>query len=103
MKLLITTVPPADADGIIGPLLEERLIACANFVSNVRSRYWWRGALEQADETIVLMKTTDELASRTVARLAELHPYDVPEAVVLDIADGWGPYLSWIGEVTAAQ
>ena len=102
MKILLTTAPAADADRIAGALLEERLVACANFVTGVRSRYWWKGALEEADETLVVMKTTDELAARAIERLRAVHPYEVPEAVLVDIAGGWPPYLSWIGEVTGA-
>ena len=100
MKLVISTAPEADAGRIGEALLAERLVACVNFVGGVKSRYWWKGALEQADETIMLMKTTPQLAQRAIERLVELHPYEVPEAVTLDIAGGHRPYLEWIAEST---
>jgi periplasmic divalent cation tolerance protein len=100
MKLLFTTAPAQEADKIANALLEERLVACANFVKGVHSRYWWKGALEDSEETLILMKTTDELADLAVARIAALHSYDVPEAVVVDIESGWHAYMHWIGEVT---
>ena len=103
MKLLMSTAPEGEAGRIGDALLEERLVACVNFVPGVRSRYWWKGALEEAAETVMLMKTTPLLIKRAVARLVELHPYDVPEAVVLDIEGGHAPYLAWIGDVTADE
>lgn len=100
MKLLISTAPEGEAGRIAEALLTERLVACVNFVRGVKSRYWWKGALEDADETVMLMKTSDALAPRAVARLVEVHPYDVPEAVTVDLAGGHAPYLDWIAEVT---
>ena len=103
MKLIMSTAPEGEAAGIGEALLRERLVACVNFVSGVRSRYWWKGALEEAAETVLLMKTTDALAERAVARLVEPHSYDVPEAVVLDIEGGNAAYLEWIAEVTDGE
>ncbi len=100
MKLLVSTAPEKDADRIAGALLDARLVACVNVLRGVRSRYWWKGKLETADEAILVMKTADDLAERAVARLVELHPYEVPEAVVFDAAGGHGPYLDWVDEVT---
>jgi periplasmic divalent cation tolerance protein len=100
MKLIMSTAPEGEAAGIGETLLTERLVACVNFVPGVRSRYWWKGALEEAGETVLLMKTTEALAERAVARLVELHSYDVPEAAVLDIEGGNAAYLEWIAEVT---
>ena len=101
MKLIMSTAPEGEAAGVAEALLNERLVACVNFVSGVRSRYWWKGALEEAAEAVMLMKTTDALADRAVARLVELHSYDVPEAVVLDIRGGNAAYLEWIAGVTS--
>ena len=101
MKLIMSTAPEGEAGRIAEALLSERLVACVNFIKGVTSRYWWKGALEEAAETVMLMKTTPRLAERAVARLVELHSYDVPEAVVIDIEGGNAAYLEWIGEVTA--
>ncbi|MHC4200238.1 MAG: divalent-cation tolerance protein CutA [Planctomycetota bacterium] len=100
MKLIVSTAPEEEADRIASGLLEARLVACVNLVRGVRSRYWWKGELEEAGETILLTKTTDGLVDRAIEKLVELHPYDVPEAVVLDVAGGWKPYLDWVDEVT---
>ena len=102
MKLIMSTAPEGEAAGIAEALLHERLVACVNFITGVKSRYWWKGALEEAAETVMLMKTTPELAKRAVTRLVELHSYDVPEAVVVDIEGGNPAYLEWIADMTDA-
>ena len=71
-----------------------------NCIPGVKSRYWWKGAVEEAAETVMLMKTTPELAGAAVARLVELHSYEVPEAVVVEIEGGHAAYLEWIADVT---
>jgi len=101
MKLIVSAAPEEEADRIASGLLEARLVACVNLVRGVRSRYWWKGALEEAGEAILVMKTSDGLVDRAIGRLVELHPYDVPEAVVFEAAGGWQPYLDWVEEVTA--
>lgn len=98
MKLIISTSPQAEAVRLARALLDEKLIACANLIGSVKSLYWWKGKQEEAEETLMLMKTTDALASRVIDRLKELHPYEVPEIVLVDIAGGWPPYLRWIEE-----
>ena len=100
MKLIVSTAPEEEADRIASGLLEARLVACVNLVRGVRSRYWWKGALEEAGETILVMKTADGLVDRAIEKLVELHPYDVPEAVAFDAAGGWRPYLDWVDDVT---
>jgi periplasmic divalent cation tolerance protein len=101
MKLIVSTAPEEEADRIASGLLEAHLVACVNLVRGVRSRYWWKGELEEAGETILLMKTTAGLVEGAIEKLVELHPYDVPEAVVFDAAGGWQPYLDWVEQVTA--
>ena len=103
MKLVMSTAPEKDAERIASGLLGERLVACVNLVRGVRSRYWWKGALEEAEETILLMKTADHLVERAIEKLVELHPYEVPEAVVLDVAGGLRPYLDWVDRVASGS
>ena len=103
MKLIMSTSPEGEAKRIGDALLAERLVACVSCIPGVTSRYWWKGAVEDAAETVMLMKTTPELADAAVARLVELHSYEVPEAVVVDIEGGHAAYLSWIAEVTRGR
>jgi periplasmic divalent cation tolerance protein len=100
LRLVISTAPAEKADGIADRLVMERLVACASLLPGIRSVYWWKGGVERSGETLMLMKTTEELVERAIARLVELHPYDVPEAVAVELSEGHHPYLAWIDEVT---
>ena len=87
-----------EAERIATVLVEERLAACANLLAPCHSIYRWQGKVERAEETPALFKTTAEVAPRLLARLAELHGYDVPAAVVWPAADALTPYAAWINE-----
>jgi periplasmic divalent cation tolerance protein len=81
-------------------LLEERLIACANLLPGARSLYRWKGGIEESSEMIVLLKTGSATAPACMTRLAELHPYEVPEILQIHPEAVTGPYAEWIAEVT---
>jgi periplasmic divalent cation tolerance protein len=81
-------------------VVEERLAACANVLGGMTSLYWWQGALEQADEAVLILKTRAELVERLTARIRELHSYACPCVVALPIAAGNPRYLDWIAGET---
>lgn len=99
--LVMTTLPnDADAAAFGRTLVTERLAACVNLLPPMASVYRWEGQVEQETERQLIIKTTRD---RTVAlwdRVRELHPYEVPEFVVIPIVDGNDAYLRWIGEST---
>lgn len=82
-------------------LVEERHAACANVLGPCRSVYHWQGGIEESDEVAALFKTRADLAEALIARLAELHSYEVPAAVVWPIADALDSYAGWIRAETA--
>ena len=82
-------------------VVQERLAACANVLDGSTSVYWWRGALEQAGEAVLILKTRAELVERLSARVRELHSYECPCVVALPIAGGNPGYLDWIAGETA--
>ena len=83
-------------------LVEERLAACVNVLPEMTSIYRWAGGIEEAPERQILIKTTRARIPALRDRLEELHPYDVPEFIVLPIIDGADAYLKWITESTAS-
>ena len=100
--VVCTTLPAgADAAAFGRTLVEERLAACVSAQSAVRSVYRWRDAIETDDEQQLFIKTTRERAERLVERIRQLHPYDVPEIVVLPIIGGGHDYLDWVRASTA--
>jgi periplasmic divalent cation tolerance protein len=102
--LAISTAPDADTAARIGrALVQERVIACANLVPGVTSVYRWNGAVHEDGEVLLLMKTRPEHVPRLKARIAELHPYDVPELIVAPVVDGLAAYCAWVRNETAGM
>lgn len=76
--------------------MEERLAACCNRLPGVVSTYWWEGRLTSDEEALLIFKTRDDGVEALTRRLAELHPYDVPEIAVVDVASVNPAYAAWI-------
>ncbi len=101
IRLVVTTCPDEGVgEAIVRALVEERLAACGNIVSGVRSIYWWGGRVEADGECLVLLKTRTERLDEMAQRLYELHPYDVPELLSLRVDRGAAAYLDWVVEET---
>lgn len=97
--LCLITVPTADeASRIARALVDERLAACVNVVSGVHSVYRWGGAVEEADEVLLMVKTTGAGFERLRDRVLALHSYHVPEIIALPVERGHLDYLEWIRE-----
>jgi periplasmic divalent cation tolerance protein len=100
--VILTTVPAGGkGEQIAQALVEERLAACVNVLAPMTSIYRWRGAVERDTEQQLIIKTSSGRVAAVQARLAALHPYDLPEFVVLSVADGSAAYLEWIGQETS--
>ena len=99
--VVLSTFPSSEkAAEIARVLVDERLCACVNLVPAVRSIYRWQGAIHDDAEVLAIVKTTAERVQALRDRLIALHPYELPEALVLPVADGHAPYLAWVtGEV----
>ena len=99
--LVLTTFPAdADAEAFARALVEARLAACVNVLPPMRSIYTWKGATEQADERQLLIKTATHRVKELETRVKALHPYEVPEFLVISVREGNGDYLSWLAEST---
>lgn len=92
----ITAGSPDEAKRIGRALVEERLAACANILPGMTSIYRWQGAVETAEEAVLIAKTRADLFERLAARVKELHSYDVPCVVELRIGRGNPDYLGWL-------
>jgi len=93
----LSTLPSMEkAAEVARTLVAERLVACVNLVPGVRSIYSWKGELCDDAEVLCVMKTRSDRVDALRARLPALHPYEVPELVVLGVSAGLAPYLAWI-------
>jgi periplasmic divalent cation tolerance protein len=103
MRLVLTTFPSvAAADRAVASILGARLAACAQ-ATDVRSRYWWDGKLRTDPEVLVIFKTVPKRVGALFRRLGELHPYDVPEVIELDVPRVHAPYLAYLADTLDAD
>lgn len=97
VSLILSTCPDADtAQRLARILVEERLAACVSLLPGGVSTYRWQGRVEQATEVQLLAKTPADRRDALMARLAELHPYELPEILAVETAAGLPAYLDWV-------
>jgi len=96
--VLATVKDSAEAERIAKRLVDERLAACVNVLPNISSTYRWKGKVEHVREVLLLMKTSHEKLDRLMAKVKELHSYEVPEILALPIERGSQEYLKWLEE-----
>ncbi|WP_240695127.1 divalent-cation tolerance protein CutA [Corallincola luteus] len=98
-KLVLSACPDVEhAQRIASCLVAERLAACVNLIPQMQSIYRWQDKIEQTNEVQLLIKSDHGTLSDLEARLTALHPYDVPEFLVVTIEDGSADYLAWLGQ-----
>lgn len=94
--VLTTTDSQESASRIANALVERRLAACVNIIPGLTSVYRWQGAVETASEILLLIKTAAEQLPALEAAVKELHTYEVPEFLVLEVEAGNRSYLEWL-------
>src|SRR5689334_9777365 len=94
--IFVTAKDKKEAGRIARGLLEERLVACANILDGVESLFWWQGKIDEAKETLIVLKTKRSLFKKVAARVKVLHSYDTPEVIALPVVEGSTEYLKWI-------
>lgn len=100
--MIWTTVPVGEAgEAIARALVDERLAACVSIHGPMTSVYRWQGQVTAGDEQQLIIKTTDGRVPALRARLAALHPYELPELLVLRVVDGSSTYLDWVRQEVA--
>ena len=97
--VLVTCGSAQEASRIARALVEQRLAACVNVLdARVRSTYRWKGRVETANETLLLIKSSRSLLPKLRAEVERLHGYDMPEFIALPIVAGSPAYLRWLRE-----
>ena len=98
LRVVLVTAPPPAARSLARALVERRLAACANLLPGVRSVYRWKGRVEEARETLLLLKTTTACVPALLAAVRELHPYEVPEGIAIPVVAALEDYAAWVRE-----
>jgi len=101
--VFVTCSSAEEAGRIARALVEERLAACVNVSSPIRSVYRWQGKLTDDEEVLLVIKTTRELFDPLRRAVEKLHSYQVPEVICLPVIDGAPNYLNWIGASVAPE
>lgn len=95
--IFLVTVPSMELGKKIGRILvEAKLAACVNIIPNIYSIYSWKGKIEEDNEQLLLIKTTDQKSDKLIAKVKELHSYETPECIGIKIEKGSQQYLDWI-------
>ena len=103
-SIVFCTVPNEEqARQIARALVEERLAACVSIVPGLRSIYRWEEGICDDAELLLLIKTRREVFPRLIRRIQELHPYEVPEILSLDVTGASPAYLDWLQGATEAS
>ncbi len=102
VSVIYSTIGSMDeARSIARTLVKEKLVACANIIPNVESIYRWQGKIEEANEYLLMMKTTESNVEKTIQKIRALHSYKVPEILVLPPVGGLKEYLDYVEDETA--
>lgn len=103
VRLVLVTAPAREAAEMARTLVQERLAACVNLLPAVTSVYRWEGAVEEARETLMVLKTSAGRVEDLRGRVVALHPYEVPEFLVVPVESGLEAYLAWVLTETGGQ
>lgn len=85
-----------EANRIARRLIERKLAACVSVLAGARSFYRWQGTVENAQEWLLIIKSSRAMFEQLRAGIEELHSYEVPEIVAIPIADGSADYMNWL-------
>lgn len=96
--VLATASSEKEARKIGMELLKEKLAACVSIVPKISSSYWWKGKIETASESLLIIKTTSTRTAKLIRKVKAVHSYSVPEVIALPILEGNPEYLRWISQ-----
>lgn len=98
--VFVTAKSEKEGEKIAQALVSEKLAACANIISKVKSIFRWKGKISAEEEVLLMIKTKDNLFEKLKKRILELHSYEVPEIIALGILAGHEKYLEWLKKET---
>ncbi len=96
--VVFITVPVEKSQELADFIVQKKLGACVNIVPEVSSVYWWKGNIERDRESLLIVKTSAEKFKELIRQVKSVHPYSVPEIIVMPIVAGNEDYLKWIDE-----
>ena len=101
LLVLTTTGSEEEAKKIAHALVEGRLAACVNIVPKIQSVHRWKGKVESAEEFLLVVKTVRSREDQVLSTIRELHSYELPECIVIEVDGGSKEYLQWVEQSVA--
>ncbi len=101
VQIHIATPDKKSANMIASVLVEDRLAACVQILGPIQSCYTWKDKVEHTEEYLCIVKTVQRHYKAVEKRVISIHPYEVPEILMIEIQDGSSPYVQWIREMTS--
>jgi periplasmic divalent cation tolerance protein len=101
--VLSTCGSEEEAARVAKTLVEARVAACVNILPKIRSVYRWKGAIEDATEWMLVIKSSRPLFPRLQTELRKVHSYEVPEILAIPVIEGSEDYLGWLDRELAAE
>ena len=101
--ILTTASSEKEAQSIAEELIDSSLAACVNIIPNIRSIYMWKGKRESSPEFLLIIKTNQDCFKSIAEKIKQLHSYDLPEIISIQIADGDESYLKWIDNAVSSK
>lgn len=98
IRVVFITVPVDEAKKMARGIVENRLAACVNMVPKIESFFWWEDQLQQENESLLIVKTTELVLDKLVEFVKQEHPYDIPEIITMPVAEGLPDYINWVIE-----
>jgi periplasmic divalent cation tolerance protein len=102
--LCVVTIDNLEIASLIAKsVLGKRLASGVNILPGIKSLYWWKGLIQEKEEAIMLFQTRNDLYNDFEIAVKELHPYEVPEIIAINVDHGLDDYLKWIHDSTIRQ
>ncbi len=98
IQVFTTVEKKEDAEKIANVAVEKRLAGCVQILGPIKSIYWWKGKIENADEYLCIIKSKKSLYDELERVIKEIHPYQTPEIIAVPIVAGYEGYLKWLDE-----
>ena len=103
LRVCFVSAPRDISKDLAHKIVEERLAACVNIVPKIDSVYWWEDKIETDEESLLIIKTTQQKVEQLIDYVKDNHPYGVPEVIMLQVTEGLPDYLNWIAAETVKK
>jgi periplasmic divalent cation tolerance protein len=100
MRIVLSSCKPEEAESITQALLQERLVASISIIPGVKTKVWWKDELVTQEETLLILRTREELIWKVERRIVELNSFEIPEVASIEIKEWNNKYASWLYVMT---